>query len=369
MDVDPQAAAVQAARQSLQTLLTSGNSPGVQYLFMHGQQPWLSFQAGLADPGTGQLLQASHRFNLHSATQLWTAAAVLRGVQTGLLALDEPLQTYLPGHAELGTATVRQALLHTAGFANPNPLAWIHLGRDSFDPPKVAEALLLEHGRPVRSPGGAYRYSSIGHLWLVLRAVTRQSLPNYLQAQGLLGGEAQAGGHLSFDRPEPAHHARGTLPRWGWLNPVLAWMLDRDRFVAGTNGNWVRLEHHQADAQACGGLIGNAAGVAASLQGLLARQGLASSGCPSGLFDSVPMVGPARGLGGFTGWLEGQHWCGHAGGGVGHYGEWRVYPRLQAVSVLLLNRAGLRDEGLLTRIDKPLVAALGRQLAQGGSPG
>lgn len=363
MDVDPQAAAAQAARHSLQTLLTAGHSPGVQYLFMHRQQPLLSFQAGLADPGTGQVLQASHRFNLHSATQLWTAAAVLRGVQTGLLALDEPLQAYLPGHVELGGATVRQALLHTAGLANPNPLAWIHLGRDSFDPPKVAEALLLEHGRPVRSPGGAYRYSNLGPLWLgqVLSAVTRQSLPSYLQAQGLLGGEALAGGHLSFDRPDPAHHARGTLPRWGWLNPVLAWMLDRDRFVAGVSGAWVRLEHHQADAQASSGLIGNAAGMVASLQGLLARQGLASSGCPSGLFDSVPMVGPARGLGGFTGWLEGQHWCGHAGGGVGHYSEWRVYPRLQAVSVLLLNRAGLRDEGLLGRIDKPLVAALGRQ--------
>lgn len=366
MDVDPQAPAVEAARHSLQTLLTAGNSPGVQYLFMQGPQALLSFQAGLADPGTGEVLQASHRFNLHSATQLWTAAAVLRGVQTGLLALDEPLQAYLPEHVELGGATVRQALLHTAGFANPNPLAWIHLGRDSFDPPKVAEALLLEHGRPVRSPGGAYRYSPIGHLWLgqVLRAVSRQTLPGYLQAQGLLGGEALASGHLSFDRPDPAHHARGTLPRWGWLNPVLAWVLDRDRFVAGVSSAWVRLEHHQADAQACSGLIGNAAGVAASLQGLLGRQALASSGCPSGLFDSVPMVGPARSLGGFTGWLEGQHWCGHAGGGVGHYGEWRVYPRLQAVSVLLLNRAGLRDEGLLGRVDKPLVAALARQTPQ-----
>lgn len=366
MDIDPQATAVQAVRHSLQTLLTAGNSPGVQYLFMHRQQPLLSFEAGLADPGTGQLLQAGDRFNLHSATHLWTAAAVLRCAQAGLLSLDEPLQSYLSGHVELGGATVRQALLHTAGFANPNPLAWIHLGRDSFDPAKAAEALLIEHGRPVRSPGGAYRYSNIGLLWLgeVLRAVTRQALPAWMQAQGLLGGEGLAGGHLSFDRPDPAHHARGTLPRWGWLNPVLSWMLDRDRFLAGVSGSWVRLEHHQSDAQACGGLIGNAAGVAASLQGLLAHKGLASSACPSGLFDSVPMVGPARGLGGFTGWLEGQHWCGHAGGGVGHYGEWRVYPRLQAVSVLLLNRAGLRDEGLLGRLDKPLVVALARQSDQ-----
>lgn len=365
MDFDSQAAAAQAVRHSLQMLLTSGNSPGVQYLFLQGPDPLLSFQAGLADPGTGQMLQAGHRFNLHSATQLWTAAAVLRCVQTGLLALDEPLQSYLDGHVELGAATVRQALLYMAGFANPSALAWIHLCRDSFDPGKVADALLQEHGRPVRSPGGAYRASRIGHLWLgqVLRAVTGQSLPALLQAQGLLGGGALPGGHLSFDPPDPAHHARGTLPRWGWLNPALAWFLDRDRYVAGVSGAWVRLEHHQADAQACCGLIGHAAGLAAGLQGLLARQGLASSGCPSGLFDTVPVVGPARGLGGYTGWLEGQHWCGHAGGGLGHYAEWRVYPRLQAVSVLLLNRAGLRDEGLLGRIDKPLVAALGRQQA------
>lgn len=69
---------------------------------------------------------------------------------------------------------------------------------------------------------------------------------------------------------------------------------------------------------------------------------------------ALPGVQYALAVGGV---LLGEPWQGHAGGSLGHYGEWRLYPRLGAVSVLLANRAGLRDRRWLDDLDAPLIRA------------
>ncbi|MBV8618394.1 MAG: beta-lactamase family protein [Curvibacter sp.] len=350
---------LESVRGQLEAWVRSHQTPGLQYLFARQGRVLLSCEAGLADPARSRAMAPQHTFNLYSITKLWTAAAVLLCVRKGLIALEAPLGSLLPGRPKLAGATVRQTLLHTAGFDNPLPLGWVHLARETFDPQRFVTELLERHGQPVRAPGDVYRYSNIGYLWLgrMVRTVTGRSLAQWLHEQLLSSGVgAPDGAVLGFEAPLATRQARGTFRRWSWVNPLLGLVLERDRFVAGHTGSWVRLEHHQVNGPAYGGMIGNAAGLMSGLQQLLDLDGLASSGCPQGLFQTVPVSGPARSLGGATGRLEGEHWCGHCGGGAGYYGEARVYPRLQAVSVLLLNRAGWRDEALLDRLDRHLLA-------------
>ena len=349
-----------AVRDQLEGLVRHGQSPGVQYLFAHEGQVLLEHHAGLVDPAAATLLGPAHTFNLDAITQFWTAAAVLQCVQKGLIALDAPLGASLPGRPSLAGATVRQALLHTAGFDNPSALFWVHLARETFDPQRFVTETLARHGQPVRAPGGVYRYSNIGYLWLgqLLQAVTGQPLARLLRETLLPPGGLPKGAVLGFDPPLAGRQARGTLKRWSWLNPMLGLFLDRDRLVAGSASGWVRLEHHQVNGDACGGLVGNVGGLLAGLQCLLDRKGLASSACPEGLFQTAPVSGPARSLGGFTGRLEGEHWCGHRGAGIGYGGEVRVYPRLGCVSVVLFNRAGWREEAWLDRLDRRLLGVL-----------
>jgi hypothetical protein len=67
--------------------------------------------------------------------------------------------------------------------------------------------------------------------------------------------------------------------------------------------------------------------------------------------DTVAGPGPCRSLGLFCGSLGGHRWLAHAGGGLGGYGELRVYPQLRAVSAILTNGPGLRDARCLDAID------------------
>ena len=66
----------------------------------------------------------------------------------------------------------------------------------------------------------------------------------------------------------------------------------------------------------------------------------------------MPGPGPSRSLGFFSGVLGDQRWFAHAGGGLGAYGELRLYPDLGAVSAVLTNGPGLSDARCLDDVDR-----------------
>src|SRR6266540_1285450 len=79
-------------------------------------------------PGTGRpMVSGTGRFRIASVTKPFTAVAVLRLVAGHRVALDAPIETYLPGVVR-GTGegagidghdiTVRQLLRHTSGLPN-----------------------------------------------------------------------------------------------------------------------------------------------------------------------------------------------------------------------------------------------------------
>lgn len=330
-----------------------GEVAGLQYLVMRAGSAPLEHCAGMADAGQGQRVVPDTVFNLYSLTKPLTATLVTRLALQGALHLDQPIATAtgLPALGHLGT--LRETLTHRAGFSNPWPLRWTHRASEDthfneadFVDRRLAEAATLRRQSP--------RYSNIGYLALgrAIECVTgvgfRQALQRGLLAELQLGEQAR----LGFAPRPHQPWALGHLRRFSLLNAGLGLLVPRHDVVAGRSGGWVRLQAHQVNGSAYGGLIGNARG--------LARFGAATLGLVPGIEASVrhlvcaddPASAQSRTLGWRTGRLLGRPWLGHAGGGLGAYAELRLYPEQESLSVLLTNRPGLRDAGVLDVLDR-----------------
>jgi D-alanyl-D-alanine carboxypeptidase len=327
--------------------------PGLQYALALGGRIVFEHAGGTADALRGVAVATATAFNLYSITKPFTAAAALVAAHRGALDLDAPIAEACAMPALAACGTVREALLHRAGFPNPLPLRWVHAASDdaAFDEPAFVEARLQAlHGRRTRR--GRAAYSNLGYL-AVGRSIARAGATGLRAAvqRDVLGSLVlPAGGRLGFQVGEGAAH--GLLRRRSLLALLLGLMVDRRRVVEGRTAAWWQLGLHQVDGSAYGGLVGNARGLVAFGHAVL---GLAPGLAPSvraAMCASAPGPGPARTLAWFEGQLHGRRWLAHAGGGLGGYGELRLYPELGGVSVLLANTPGLRDHRWLDAIDE-----------------
>lgn len=81
----------------------------------------LTAAGGVLSRATGVEATTGAVFQIGSITKLWTSALVMQLVDEGLVELDAPLRTYLPGfrvgdEAAAAAITTRQLLCHVAGF-------------------------------------------------------------------------------------------------------------------------------------------------------------------------------------------------------------------------------------------------------------
>ncbi len=94
-------------------------------------------------------------FDLASISKLFTTSVIGSLVEEGLLDLDEPVATWLPGRD--ARITMRRLLTHTAGF---QPTRRIDLELPDADPATRLAAML---DTPITAPvGGPYLYSDVG---------------------------------------------------------------------------------------------------------------------------------------------------------------------------------------------------------------
>ncbi|MCM6778238.1 beta-lactamase family protein [Nocardia sp. CDC159] len=110
---------------ALETVHRAG-MPGVFAEVRDDGQIWRG-AAGVADLATGRPVTADMRHRVGSITKTFTAAAVLRQVDTGEIGLDTPIGHYLPRlvPGERGAAiTVRMLINHTSGLAEYLPYAY-----------------------------------------------------------------------------------------------------------------------------------------------------------------------------------------------------------------------------------------------------
>jgi CubicO group peptidase (beta-lactamase class C family) len=131
--------------------------------------------AGVLDRASSLPLRASDGYRIASITKTFTAAAILRLVEPGKLALQAPVKRYLPAAYtralradgyDPSRITVRMLLRHTAGLFD-------HSADDAYLQALLADPgrrwsrieqvrFAMANGEPVAPPGRRYSYSDTG---------------------------------------------------------------------------------------------------------------------------------------------------------------------------------------------------------------
>lgn len=158
---------VAAARE----LVAHGNVPGAAVAVWRDGRPVVEAGVGAADLAGTIPLDAGACFPVYSVTKTFIAAAVLRLVERGAVALDEPIGTYLPDLPLPTAPTVRQLLRHTGGMADYGGMAEYHDEvRQHPERPWSDDEFLRRTlaARPAWQPGERFAYSNVGYMLLRL---------------------------------------------------------------------------------------------------------------------------------------------------------------------------------------------------------
>lgn len=135
--------------------------------------------------GEGAPITPQTQFLVASLSKSFTATAVLQLVEAGRIALDQPVQNYLPAFtlADPDVAariTVRQLLNQTSGLGDMGFTAGLGREQGSLEE-RVAS---LRDARPVSAPGTQFHYSDLNYQVLarLVEVVSGQPFDEYLRA-------------------------------------------------------------------------------------------------------------------------------------------------------------------------------------------
>lgn len=136
---------------------------------------------GMADWERGVANTVDTKFLIGSATKSFTAIAVMKAREDGLLKLDEPLSTYIPElNSELGQLTLHLLMKNSSGLP-------VHLSRITelkHRDIQSNELITLYNSVPLSfEPGTRYEYSNLNYQLaaLVLERVTHTKYKQYLE--------------------------------------------------------------------------------------------------------------------------------------------------------------------------------------------
>jgi CubicO group peptidase (beta-lactamase class C family) len=180
---------------------------------------------GVQDLDTKRPVNADTLFRIASMTKAFTALSTLKLRDDGKLALDAPVETYVPELRGWKYPTddspkirVRELLTHTAGFVTDDPWGDRVLGMS----PQALDALMATGRLFARAPGLAFEYSNLGYALLgrVLTNVSGEPYQAFVRRTILepLGME-----RTTFDAVEAARDDFA----WGYRLDEGAWSRER----------------------------------------------------------------------------------------------------------------------------------------------
>ena len=141
---------------------------------------------GVADSQSQTPMRGDERFRAGSITKTFVAALVLDLVEDGKLALDDPVERWLPGLLQDGESiTVRQLLSHTSGLFDYVEDERVLRNPERRWTPEDLVTLATAHPAE-RPPGGGFAYSSTNYLLLGLIAERAGGAPLERQLQARL---------------------------------------------------------------------------------------------------------------------------------------------------------------------------------------
>lgn len=158
------------------------NIPGVALAITQGDE--ITHSKGFGTAGKGQSVTADTPFYIGSQSKSFTALAIMQLVEQNKLALDAPVQTYIPwfkvaDEQASKEITVRNLLQHTSG-----------LSESGYMPKLPADATLemlvrdIAHARLAAPVGTKMQYFNPGYsiLGYLIETVSGQSYSDYLQS-------------------------------------------------------------------------------------------------------------------------------------------------------------------------------------------
>ena len=173
---------------ALDALVADHGFPGALATVVDARGRERDYTAGVGDLTTGRPVPPDGQVRIGSNTKTFTASVVLQLVAEGEIALDEPIETYLPGVVrgegiDATAITVRHLLQHTSGLAEyllgmglGNPPDFFS-ARDRYWQPRDLVDLSLAQGADV-PPGERWAYSNTNYVLagLIVERVTGRPL-------------------------------------------------------------------------------------------------------------------------------------------------------------------------------------------------
>ena len=150
----------------VQASMAEGATPGVLWVYQGGVPVYQGYH-GVSDRRSGAAFQDDTLFDIGSMTKQFTAAAILRLVEEGVLKLEDPLERFFPeAPDDKAGITIHQLLTHSSGLSDENGA---FNGRDSDPFKSETDFLTPLWASPLnRSPGSRYDYTNAGYSLLAI---------------------------------------------------------------------------------------------------------------------------------------------------------------------------------------------------------
>ena len=161
---------------------------------------------------------------------------------------------------------------------------------------------------------------------------------------------------LNFTIPNEEDYARGYQRKFTFLNAILGFFLDRQKFTENSsNKKWIKFKKYYVSGRAYGGLIANAYSLSTFIAELFRENSVLLLSEYKKLLFTKQHLNSGKEiemtLGWFTGSLNSINYFTHAGGGGGYYCEMRIYPEKDLITAIMFNRTGVNDERFLDKLD------------------
>lgn len=304
---------------------------------VHQGQPVVSVARGVrAGPGSPPITPLT-RFNIGSASKMFTAVAVAQLVDAGKLKFDDPVGHSVSGLTpETAAVTIHQLLTHTSGlgdFFAPQNMEAMQNARTASD-----LLPLIASEKPQLPPGSRFRYSNSGFalLGVLIERISGQTYADYLRDHVFLpAGMTDTGAD-----PEPlATLAAGMTSRSPGGRP------GDGGAPMGAGGALRPAPGATLHGSPAGGMFSTAVDLQRFATALWTNR-LTSAASTAALTSSKVIAAPAsasapeRAYGyGFGVRAEaGRRWVGHNGGTLGANAEFFMDPSAQWFVAVLSNR-------------------------------
>lgn len=176
---------------------------------------------GLADVQTGMPNHPQTQFRLGSITKQFTAAAILKLQEQGLLDVQDPVAKYLPDYPRGNEITIHHLLTHTAGI--PNYERRPDLAEAVQTPIALDDLIASFANQPLQfQPGQRFQYSSSGYVVLtkIIELVSGQNYADYLNRQFFTPLQMSGTGY-DFLSPQLSNPATGYQITPGGPRPAI----------------------------------------------------------------------------------------------------------------------------------------------------